>query len=104
MKWHREGDRHKGEAELVAHVINLTAGHSAWEELLSHPQYLLLSDQINRLYNQLCFYQNSKVSERHDNPSLCTFDKTFFWIFLFLFIYNLFLVILAACSSVTIFT
>jgi hypothetical protein len=81
VKWHREGDRHKGEAELVAHVINLTAGRSAWEELLSHPQYLLLSDQINRLYNQLCFYQNirqNKVSERHDNPSLCTFDKTFF--------------------------
>ncbi|GLT61948.1 hypothetical protein SLA2020_346180 [Shorea laevis] len=63
LKWHSEGDRHKGEAELLAHMINLTAGRSVREELLSHPQYLRLSDQINRLYYQLCFYQN------HKNPT-----------------------------------
>ncbi|XP_059439100.1 (-)-kolavenyl diphosphate synthase TPS28, chloroplastic-like isoform X1 [Corylus avellana] len=72
VKWHREGDRHKGEAELVAHMINLTAGRSAKEELLSHPQYLRLSDQINRLYYQLCFYQNNKqVYNNHGSHSSC---------------------------------
>ncbi|XP_059437236.1 ent-copalyl diphosphate synthase 1-like isoform X4 [Corylus avellana] len=71
VKWHREGDRHKGEAELVAHMINLTAGRSAKEELLSHPQYLRLSDQINRLYYQLCFYQNNKIYNNHGSHSSC---------------------------------
>ncbi|KAB1204166.1 hypothetical protein CJ030_MR8G025874 [Morella rubra] len=64
LKWQSEGDRHQGKAELLAHIINLTACSSVPKELLSHPQYKRLSDLLNRVYYKLCSHQRHKV---HDN-------------------------------------
>lgn len=64
LKWQSEGDRHQGKAELLAHIINLTACCSVPKELLSHPQYKRLSDLLNRVYYKLCSHQRHKVSKR----------------------------------------
>ncbi|XP_062145499.1 ent-copalyl diphosphate synthase 1 isoform X1 [Alnus glutinosa] len=69
LKWHSEGDRHKGEAELLVDMINFTAGRSVRKEILSHPQYQRLYEQINRLYYQLCFYQKHKQEYNHGSHS-----------------------------------
>jgi hypothetical protein len=62
VKWQSEGDRQQGEAELVVHMINLTAGRLFSEEIMSHPQYQRLSHLINKIYYQLCSYQKQEVS------------------------------------------
>ncbi|KAG7970545.1 hypothetical protein I3843_07G089500 [Carya illinoinensis] len=69
LEWYREGDRHEGEAELLAHTINLTSGRSVSEEILSHPQYKRLSGLINRVYCKLCSYQKHKVQEINGSHS-----------------------------------
>ncbi|XP_041022877.1 ent-copalyl diphosphate synthase 1-like [Juglans microcarpa x Juglans regia] len=60
LEWYSDGDRHKGEAELLAHMINFTAGHSFSEELLSHPQYKRLCGLINKVCYKLSSYQKDK--------------------------------------------
>ncbi|XP_042991436.1 (-)-kolavenyl diphosphate synthase TPS28, chloroplastic-like isoform X5 [Carya illinoinensis] len=65
LEWYSDGDRHKGEAELLAHMINvITAGHSFSEELLSHAQYKRLSSLINRVCYKLSSYQKDKVDNK----------------------------------------
>jgi hypothetical protein len=88
-------------------MINLTAGRSVREEILSHPQYRRLSDQINRLYPQLCFYQKHKVSDRETRQKLLSFffsKKNYFFILSFLFYFFIFFYHwgCTVCSSVTI--
>ncbi|KAG2693658.1 hypothetical protein I3760_08G106600 [Carya illinoinensis] len=62
LEWYSNGDRHKGEAELLAHMINVTAGHPFSEELLSHTQYKRLSGLINKVCYKLSSYQKDKVA------------------------------------------
>ncbi|XP_022759729.1 ent-copalyl diphosphate synthase, chloroplastic-like [Durio zibethinus] len=63
LMWLEEGGRHQGAAELVVQTINLISGRWSLEELLSHPQYELLSNVTNRVCHQLCHYQKQKVHE-----------------------------------------
>jgi ent-copalyl diphosphate synthase len=65
ISWELEGDRRRGEAELLVQTIHLTAGYKVSEELLVyHPQYEQLADLTNRICYQLGHYQKNKVSER----------------------------------------
>ncbi|KAG6730733.1 hypothetical protein I3842_01G095400 [Carya illinoinensis] len=61
LEWHREGDRHKGKAELLAHTINLTAGRSVSPEILSHPSYKRLPGLINKAYHKRLFLPKTRV-------------------------------------------
>ncbi|XP_035548925.1 (-)-kolavenyl diphosphate synthase TPS28, chloroplastic-like [Juglans regia] len=61
LEWCSDGDRQKGEAELLAHMINVAAGHSFSQELLSHPQYKRLSGLINKVCYKLSSYKKDKV-------------------------------------------
>ncbi|XP_050266353.1 ent-copalyl diphosphate synthase 1 isoform X2 [Quercus robur] len=76
LKWHIEGDRQQGEAELLVHIINLTAGRLFSEELMSHPQYKPLSDLINKIYCQLCSYQKHKVYNVKGSNTSCSDNIT----------------------------
>ncbi|XP_034915015.1 LOW QUALITY PROTEIN: ent-copalyl diphosphate synthase 1-like [Populus alba] len=70
LSWELEGDRRRGEAELLVQTINLTAGYLVSEELLAHhPQYEQLADLANRICYQLGYYQKNKV---HGNGSYST--------------------------------
>ncbi|KAK8630703.1 hypothetical protein V6N13_079484 [Hibiscus sabdariffa] len=64
LKWVDEGDRHRGVAELVVQMINLTSGYWSMEELMSHPQYERLSDLTNIVCHHLCYYQKQKVQDK----------------------------------------
>ncbi|KAL5860226.1 hypothetical protein ACOSQ4_001522 [Xanthoceras sorbifolium] len=67
MKWQEEGDKHQGEAELLAETINLSADYWVSEELLSDAdEYGRLFDLTNRICHQLGNHQKLKV---HDNSS-----------------------------------
>lgn len=68
MKWQVEGDKHQGEAELLAETINLSAGFS--EELLSDTdEYGRLTHITNTICQHLAHYQMLKVSVRDNKPS-----------------------------------
>ncbi|KAJ8426087.1 hypothetical protein Cgig2_015762 [Carnegiea gigantea] len=47
--WEQEGDRHKGEGELLVHIIELCAGRCLSEDVLSHPYTLCLLDVTNQV-------------------------------------------------------
>ncbi|KAJ8432432.1 hypothetical protein Cgig2_016062 [Carnegiea gigantea] len=64
--WKYEGDRHKGEAELLVHVIELCSGCCFSEDVLSHPHTLCLLD----LTNQVCHQLRHLHSHNHNNTKV----------------------------------
>ncbi|KAF8388021.1 hypothetical protein HHK36_026687 [Tetracentron sinense] len=70
LTWH--GEEEEAEAEvLIVRTINLCAGRSQSEELLSHPQYQRLSDLTNIICQQLRRIQKLK-EHRNDNHGINT--------------------------------
>lgn len=56
--WEQEGERHKGEAELLVHKIELCAGRCLSEDVLSHPYTLCLLDVTNQVCQQLGHFKS----------------------------------------------
>ncbi|KAG5055297.1 hypothetical protein AAZX31_03G136700 [Glycine max] len=61
--WHREGDKCKGQAELLAQTINLCGGHWISEDQVSDPLYQSLLQLTNNLCNKLRCHQKDKELE-----------------------------------------
>lgn len=61
-----EGDRHKGEAELLVSIIGLSGGRCLSQEQLSHPHTLHLFNLTNRLCHRLAHLRTSK----HDHTQV----------------------------------
>ncbi|KAJ4822265.1 hypothetical protein Tsubulata_006365 [Turnera subulata] len=63
LMWEGEGDRHKGEAELLVKTILLSAGpRVSVKNLIDHPQFEQLTKLTNKICYQLAHFKNGKVS------------------------------------------
>lgn len=62
MTWQEEGDVDKAKAQLLEQTINICAGRLTSSEILSHPQYITLSNITNQLCYQLGPFQYGKVT------------------------------------------
>ncbi|KAK7396372.1 hypothetical protein VNO78_17330 [Psophocarpus tetragonolobus] len=58
--WHQEGDKYEGQAELLAQIINLCAGHWISEDQVFDPQYETLLQLTNTVCHKLRFHRNEK--------------------------------------------
>ncbi|KAK7336757.1 hypothetical protein VNO77_17304 [Canavalia gladiata] len=58
--WEREGDKCEGQAELLAQIINLSAGHGISEEQMFDPHYQRLLQLSNTVCHRLGCFQKDK--------------------------------------------
>ncbi|XP_027351676.1 ent-copalyl diphosphate synthase, chloroplastic [Abrus precatorius] len=68
--WEGEGDKCEGQAELLAHIINLSAGHWISEEQMLNPHYQHLLQLTNTICHRLRCYQKDK---EHESGSCSTY-------------------------------
>nr|BAA95612.1 copalyl diphosphate [Croton sublyratus] len=63
--WEKDGDKHRGKAELIVKTINLTTGPWVSEELLNcNSKYEKLFQLSNYLYHQLGHFNKNKVDDK----------------------------------------